>query len=224
MHAIRDAILAGAGEAEICRSAPPRVLPGGLRPAGRDRHVRRGRLGRQGPPQVAPRCRRGRPRARPRRGLHRRHGLLHQLQHRLDLDLRAPAHLRVPRPSGPGERLGGPPRAALPRGRLRRLRRRPPGGLPGPKLQARRQDHRPLQLRRRPGPLGPRRLHAGRQRAHLGLRDQLRRPGRPGRGEGQPAHAQAHPSELGGGGHQRPVQFHRLPHARLPQRRRDETG
>ncbi len=53
-----------------------------------------------------------------------------------------------------------------------------------------RQGHRALQLRRRPGPLGPRRLHAGRQPAHLGLRDQLRRPGRSGRGQGQPAHAQ----------------------------------
>ena len=53
-----------------------------------------------------------------------------------------------------------------------------------------RQGRRALQLRRRPGPLRPRRLHAGGQPAHLGLRVELRGPGRPRRGEGQPAHAQ----------------------------------
>ena len=108
MHDIREAILAGASGEEICRPAPPRDLPGGLRPAGRGRHVRRGRLGRQGPPEVPPRGRGGRPRAGPRRGLRGRHGLLHQLQHRLDLDLRAPPHLRLPRPPGPGVASGGP--------------------------------------------------------------------------------------------------------------------
>jgi crotonyl-CoA reductase len=35
-------------------------------------------------------------RAGPRRGVRRRHGLGHQLQHGVDLDLRAAAHLRVP--------------------------------------------------------------------------------------------------------------------------------
>ena len=48
-------------------------------------------------------------------------------------------------------------------------------GLGGAQLEAGRQGRRPLQLRRRPGPLGPRRLHAGGQPAHLGLRVQLRR-------------------------------------------------
>ncbi len=98
------------------------------------------------------------------------------------------------------------------------------GGLAVRNWRARGQGRRALQLRRRPGPLGPRRLDAGRQPAHLGFRDQLRRPGRPGRGEGEPAHAQSHPPELGGGGHQRAVQLHRLPDARLAQRCRDDPG
>ena len=85
-------------------------------------------------------------------------------------------------------------------------------------LEAGRQGHRPLQLRGRPEPERPRRLDAGRQPAHLGLRDQLRRPGRSGRGQGQPADAQAGPPELGGGGRQRPVQLHLLPHAGVEER------
>ena len=54
-----------------------------------------------------------------RRGRHRRHGQLDQLQHRVDLDLRAAAHLRLPRPPGQGVGLGCAPRPGLPRGRLR---------------------------------------------------------------------------------------------------------
>ena len=74
--------------------------------------------------------------------------------------------------------------------------------------------HGALQLRRRPGPVGPRRLDAGGQPAHLGLRDELRRPRRPRRGEGQPADAQARPPHVGGGGGQRALQLDELPHAR----------
>ena len=87
-----------------------------------------------------------------------------------------------------------------------------------------RQGHRPLQLRRRPGPLGARRLDAGGQPAHLGLRDELRRPGRHHARQGQPAHAEAGAPELGGGGHQRAVQLDRLPHAGLAQRGAHEPG
>ena len=101
---------------------------------------------------------------------------------------------------------------AVGRGAAHRIRRA--------QLEGGRQGHRPVQLRRRPGPLGPRRLHAGGQPAHLGLRDQLRRAGRRDGGQGQPAHAQTDPPELGGGGHQRAVQLHLLPHAGLAQRRR----
>ncbi len=83
---------------------------------------------------------------------------------------------------------------------------------------------RPLQLCRRPEPERPRRLDPGRQPADLGVRDQLRRPGRPGRGQGQPADAQARPPHLGGGGRQRPVQLHVLPDAGLEERGPDEAG
>ena len=97
----------------------------------------------------------------------------------------------------------------LPRGRLRRLRRRAAGRLGGAQLEAGRPGHGALQLRRRPGPVGPRRLDARRQPAHLGLRDQLRRPRRPRRRQGQPADAQADPPHVGGGGGQRAVQLAR---------------
>ena len=75
--------------------------------------------------------------------------------------------------------VGGPPRPAVPRRRLRRGRRRAARRLGGAQLEAGRPGHDPLQLRRRPGPVGPRRLDARRQPADLGLRDQLRRPRRP---------------------------------------------
>ena len=103
--------------------------------------------------------------------------------------------------------MGRPPRPAVPRRRLRRLGRGAPGRLGGAQLEAGRPGHRPLQLRRRPGPVGPRRLDARRQPAHLGLRDELRRPGRPRGREGQPADAQAGPPHVGGGGGQRAVQL-----------------
>ena len=179
---------------------------------------------RQGPEEVAPRGRRGRPRACPRRGLRGRDGQRHQLQHRVDLHLRAPPHLRLPRPPGQGEQVGQAPRPRLPRGRVRRLGRRAADRLGRPHLEAGRQGHRPLQLRRRPEPERARRLDPGRQPAHLGVRDQLRRPGRPCRGQGQPADAEAHPPHVGGGRGQRPVQLHLLPDARLHERRPDEAG
>ena len=59
-------------------------------------HVRRHGVRRQGPPQVPARRRGPAARARARRGLRGCHGHLHQLQHRLDLDLRAGVHLRLP--------------------------------------------------------------------------------------------------------------------------------
>ena len=105
--------------------------------------------------------------------------------------------VRLPRPAGPRVGVGRPPRHRLPRRRVRRLGRRAAGGVGRAQLEAGRPGGRALQLRRRPGPVRPRRLDARRQPAHLGLRVQLRRPGRPVGGQGQPAHAQAHPPHAG---------------------------
>jgi crotonyl-CoA reductase len=102
----------------------------------------------------------------------------HQLQHRVDLDLRAAVHVRLPRPMGTESR-GQAPRPDVPRRRLRRLGRRAAGRLRGAQLEARRPGHGALQLRRRPGPDAPTTTRCWRQPAHLGLRDQLRRPRRP---------------------------------------------
>ena len=121
-------------------------------------------------------------------------------------------------------RVGRPPRPAVPRRRIRRRRRRAARRLGRAQLEAGRPGDDPLQLGRRPGPVGPRRLDARRQPADLGLRDQLRRPRRPDHRQGQPADAQADPPDVGGGGRQRAVQLDELPHARRPQRRPHEAG
>ena len=127
MGELRDAILAGAGGEELAAIGLPETYRAafvrrdettmfeGLDSADKDPrkslHVS----------EVAT------PGAGPRRGLRGRDGVGHQLQHRVDVDLRAPAHLRLPRPPGQGERVGGPPRPAVPRGRVRRLGRRAQG-------------------------------------------------------------------------------------------------
>ncbi len=164
------------------------------------------------------------PGAGARRGVPRGDGVLHQLQHGVDVDLRAAPHLRVPRPPRQGERVGQAPRPRPPRRRLGRLGRGAAGRLGGAQLEAGRPGHRALQPPRRPGPVGARRLHARHQPAHLGVRVELRRPGRPGGREGQPAHAQARAPHLGGERGQRAVRVHQLPHARRPARRPDEAG
>ena len=74
------------------------------------------------------------------------------------------------------------------------------------------------------GPGRARRHDDGPAAADLGLRDQLRRPGRAGPGQEQPADAQARPPHLGGGRRPRAGQLHRLPAAGLPQRRQHEAG
>ena len=120
--------------------------------------------------------------------------------------------------------VGRPPCAAVPRRRLGRLGRRAARRVGGAQLEARRPGHDPLQLGRRPGPVGPRRLDARREPADLGLRDELRRARRPDGRQGQPADAQADPPDVGGGGRQRAVQLDELPHARRPPRRPHEAG
>ena len=161
--------------------------------------VRRGALRTEGSPEVDP-CRGvPAPRTGTRRGLRRGDGELDQLQHGVDLDLRTPADLRVLEAPRQGERVGQAPRPAVPRDGQRRLGRGAAHRIRGPQLERRRQGDGALQLPRRPGPVGPRRLDDGDEPADLGLRVELRRPRRDRRGEGQPAHAEARPPLVGRG-------------------------
>ena len=120
--------------------------------------------------------------------------------------------------------VGQAPRSALPRRRFGCVRCGAADRLGGAELEAGRPGRRALQLRRRPGPVLAQRLDAGDQPTHLGLRDELRRPRRAGRGQGQPDHAEAQAPHVGGGGGQRAVQLHELSHARQRARGRDEAG
>ena len=92
------------GRARRTRRAPQ--LPGGVHPPRGRRHVRGPDVGREGPGQGHPHRRGRHPGAGPRRGLRRRDGQLDQLQHGVDLDLRAGADVRLPRPLRPGGRVG----------------------------------------------------------------------------------------------------------------------
>ena len=215
MQEILEAIQAGAGGDELAPAPPPRVLPGRLRPRGRRRDVRRASpRPTRTPASRSTSARSPRPSSPPTRSYVAvmassinfntvwtsifeplpTFGFLDRLGRESVWGARHDQHFHVvgSDASGrdPAHRLG---RAQLEAGR--------PGG-------------RPLQPRRRPGPLRPRRLDAGRQPAHLGLRDQLRRPGRALGRQGQPADAEAGPPHLGGGGGQRAVRLHLLPHAR----------
>ena len=102
---------------------------------------------------------------------------------------------------------------------LRPGRRRPAGRSGREQVEARRRGRGALPVGRARGPGRPRRHDDGPAAAHLGLRDELRRPGRAGPGQEQPAHAQAGPPQLGGGGRPRAGELHRLPAAGQPQRR-----
>ena len=107
------------------------------------------------PTQVHRRRRGAAARARARRGLRRGHGVVDQLQHGVDVDLRADVHVRVPRPARPRVGLGAAPRARPPRARLGRRRRGAARRLRGAALAPRGQGDGPLQLRGRPGPDRP---------------------------------------------------------------------
>ncbi len=88
-----------------------------------------------------------------------------------------------------------------------------PGRAP---VEARPRGRRALPVGGAGVPRRPRRHDARPRAADLGLRDQLRRPGRRRAGQGQPADAQARPPDLGGGGLAGPGQLHRLPPAGQP--------
>ena len=225
MQHILDAILAGDTDAGGLRQPrAARVLPRRDGAQGRGRHVRGPREPRQGPAQVAARRGRRAPRARPGRGAGRRDGQRDQLQHRLDLDLRAGVDVRLPRALRPHVAAVQAPRPALPRGRLRPRRRRAQDRRGRPLVEARRRGRRPLPVRRAGEPGRPQRHDARPRAADLGLRDQLRRPGRGRAGQVQPADAEGRPPHLGGGRLPRPGQLHGVPPAGQPQRRRHEAG
>lgn len=212
--------VAGRHLAGLRRTEAPRVLPGRHRAQGRDGDVRRSRDPREGPAQVAPPRRRAAPRTRPGRGPGGRHGLLGQLQLRVDLDLRAALHLRLPGAVRPCLGADQAPRPAVPRHRLRPRGRRPADRPRRQRLEPGRRGRRALPLGRAGVERRPQRHDARPRAADLGLRDQLRRPRRDRPGQVEPADAEAGPPQLGGGGRTGPGQLHRLPAARLPQRRR----
>ena len=169
----------------------------------------------QGPAQVAPRRRGADARARARRGLRRRDGELDQLQHGLDVDLRAAADVRVPRPLRHGERRGpsatpcrttssAPTRRASCCGSARRC-------ATGSRATGSRSTATTSTTRTRPrtttrcSPTNQRIW--GFETNFGGLADLARR-------EGEPADAEADPPHVGGVGGQRAVQLDVVPHAR----------
>ena len=132
-----------------------------------------------------------------------------QLQHGVDVDLRAAADVRVPEAPRPesvwGARHDQPYHVIGSDACGRRAARR----VRGAQLEAGRRGHRALPARRRPGPVRARRLDDGDQPAHLGLRDELRRPRRDRGREGEPADAEARAPHVGRSRVQRAVQHAR---------------
>ena len=223
VNEIRDAILADQLDAVAGLTVPESYRAVLVRKDELDMFEGLRRQG-EGPAQVAARRGGRHPRARPGRGDRRRDGVVGELQHRVDVDLRAGLDLRLPRALRPRLRADQAARPALPRGRLRPGRRRPAGRPGREQVEAGRRGRRALPVGRARGPGRPRRHDDGPAAADLGLRDQLRRPGRAGPGQEQPADAQARPPDLGGGRRPRAGQLHRLPPAGQPQRREHEAG
>ena len=112
MQQILDAIEAGATGDELAALPIPEHYRAAVRAPRRGGDVRGHGVGRQGPAQDPARRRRADAGAGARRGVRRGDGVEHQLQHGVDVDLRAAADVRVPRPPRPGERVGRPPRPA----------------------------------------------------------------------------------------------------------------
>ena len=163
MQEILEAIRA-VRPATTSQPADPRVLPRRLRAPRGAGHVRGGRVRGQGPAQVA--ARRGRPDARAGA---RTRSYVAVMASAINFNtvwtsiFEPLPDVRLPRPARQGEPSGAPATPSrLPRRRLRRVGRRAAGRLGGAQLEAGRPGHRPLQPRRRPGPVGPRRLDARR--------------------------------------------------------------
>ena len=182
------------------RPAPPRVVPGGRRAPGRAGDVRGRRVRPTRTPASRSTCDEvATPRAGPRRGRTSPSWPARSTSTRCGRSIFEPLlDLRVPRPPGQGEQLGRPPRPcrttwSAPTRRAwccgsarrcatgsRATRSRCTATTSTTRTRAAHDDSM-----------------LGDQPAHLGLRDQLRRPGRPHGGQGQPAHAQARPPHAG---------------------------
>ena len=214
---IADAITSGDASSDdfAALEVPDHYTGAAPPPGGRD-DVRRDAHAGPRPAQVA--AHRGRPAARDRsrRGTGRRHGVVHQLQHRVVEHLRAGVHLRLPASIRPHLSPGQAPRPAVPRHRLGPVRRGAAHRPRRPRLEARRRGRRALSVGRAREPARPQRHDARPRAAHLGLRDQLRwsRPARPRQGE--PAARQARPPHVGGSRVPRTGQQHRVPPAGQP--------
>ena len=164
-------------------------------------------------------------RARPGRGVRRGDGQRDQLQHRVDLDLRADVDVRLPGALRPDLAAGQAARPALPRGRLRPGRRG--AGAPAPACTpgspAREVVAHCLSVELE-SPEGHNDTMLDPQQRIWGFETNFGGLAADRAGQVQPADAQARPPHLGGGGQPRPGELHGLPPAGQPQRRRHEAG
>ena len=165
------------------------------------------------------------PELAPDEAVHRRHGQLDQLQHRVDVDLRAAARPSASSSAWARRARGGPATtspstwwARDASGVVLRVGSAVRNWKPGDRVVV----HCNYVDDQDPSSHNDSML-AGNQRIwgfetnYGGLADLVD-------GQGQPADAQARPPHVGGGGGQRPVQLDQLPHAGEPQRRRHEAG
>ncbi len=206
------------------RDATAGVLPCGHGARRRGRHVRGHARAGQGSPAVAAPGRGRAARARAGRGVRRGDGQCDQLQHGLVGDLRAGPDVRFSPQVRADLSADQAPRPAVPRRRLGPVRRCAADRTGRTGLAPRGRGRRPLPVRRAGEPGRPRRHDARPGAAHLGIRDELRRPRRDRARQVQPADAEARPPDLGGVRVPGPGQLHGVPPARLAQRRGHEAG
>ena len=222
MQEILDAIQAGASGDDLANLPIPESYRAAFVLRDEAGDVRGARLRGQGPAQVAARRRGRHARAGARRGLRGGDGQRHQLQHGVDLDLRAAADLRLPRPARQGERGGAPATPC-----------RTTSSAPTRRASCSRSARRCATGSRATGSRSTattsttrtRRAHddsmlAANQRI-WGFETNFGGLADLDGGQGQPAHAQARPPHLGGGGVQRACATRRATACSCqPQRRR----
>ena len=164
-------------------------------------------------------------RGRAGRGAGRGDGQRDQLQHRLDVDLRADVDLRLPEALRPDLAARRPSTTSPTTWSARTCPASScaPGRACTPGSPATRWSRTACRSSSST-PDGHDDTMLDPRAADLGLRDELRRPGRARPGQGQPADAQAGPPDLGGGRLPRAGQLHGVPAAGLAQRRRASSS